>query len=410
MAKRVYLHIGAPKSGTTYLQSILWRSREALRSGGVLFPGEHRQFHTHAALDLQGLRFKGYADPAVPGAWQRLADEAAAWDGTVIVSQELLSPARPAQIDRALESLAPAEVHIVVTARDLARQVPAAWQEDLKNRNALEFGEFLAHLREPDGSHPLARGFWRMQDAVDVLARWARDIPPERVHLITIPQQRDPGILWTRFCEVTGLDADACEVSGATVNGSLGAGEANLLRRLNLALGAELPWPQYNSLVTGVIGIDVLAARNGTRIRLPGQDHAWIAERAAVMIDGLRAAGYHVVGDLDELVPEAAAAEPAAASDAEMLDAALDCLVALLTRLQDARADADALRRERADLSARLGDVTADRDRLHAEVTELREILAKSATKLFVRRLSERHRSVMRARIIYWNIVERLRR
>lgn len=412
MATRVYLHVGAPKSGTTYVQSILWANREMLRADGVLYPGEHYRSHTHAALDLQGRRFMGHEDPLVPGAWQRMADQATAWDGTVVVSQELLSPARPEHVERALASLAPAEVHIVFTARDLARQVPAAWQEDLKNQRVLRFDEFVAGLRT--GGHPSGPAFWRMQDAAGVLARWAKGIPPERVHLITIPRRRAPDTLWTRFCAVTGLDPGRYDTSAAAVNSSLGIGEANLLRRLNLALGDRLRWPDYNDLVTGLVGIDVLASRPvHRRIALTGTDRAWIAGKAAAMVEELRAAGYGVVGDLDDLIPAADTAQRDAPDDpddpdeAEMLGAAMDCMVSLLTRLQADRDEFDRVGRE---LRAGLDAASAERDRLRAEAEELRTVLAKPAAKLFVRRLSEKHRSVMRVRIIYWNVVEALRR
>jgi hypothetical protein len=419
MATRIYLHVGAPKSGTTYLQSILWNNRAELRERGVLYPGGHPLSHTHAALDLQNQRFDGYEDPAIPGAWKRLADEVASFDGVAIVSQELFSPALPEQIEHALDSLGTAEIHLVYTARDLARQVPAAWQEDLKNRSSLAFGEFVAGLRaSPEEVHPLVRGFWRMQDAADVLGRWARGVPADRVHLVTIPRRHDPGVLWTRFCEAAGLDPGAYDTADAAVNGSLGVTEANLLRRLNLALGDELSWPHYNRFVTGLLGIDVLAARQGTaRIALPAPDRAWIRERAIAMLDELRAAGYDVVGDLDELVPAAEGGPVAEACDAGMLEAALHGMVALLSRLGREREELDRLEREHGVLRAeagflreRLEIVQAERDRVHAEAEELHAMLAKPATKLFVRRLSEKHRSVMRARIIYWNIVEWLRR
>ena len=39
MARRVFLHIGTPKSGTTYLQSLWWQHRDALAERGLLLPG-----------------------------------------------------------------------------------------------------------------------------------------------------------------------------------------------------------------------------------------------------------------------------------------------------------------------------------------------------------------------------------
>jgi hypothetical protein len=37
-AQRVVIHVGTPKSGTTYLQDTMWESRAALLDAGVLYP------------------------------------------------------------------------------------------------------------------------------------------------------------------------------------------------------------------------------------------------------------------------------------------------------------------------------------------------------------------------------------
>jgi hypothetical protein len=71
--------------------------------------------------------------------------------------------------------LGDAEVHIVVTSRDLARQILAEWQEHLKHRSVLSFPEFVRDLRadpergpfSPNGYH-----FWHIQDLCDVVTRW----------------------------------------------------------------------------------------------------------------------------------------------------------------------------------------------------------------------------------------------
>ena len=63
--QRVFLHIGAPKTGTTFLQDVLVRNKAALRANGVLYPGRNGT-HVMAALDLRNLEFKGhrYAEAA----------------------------------------------------------------------------------------------------------------------------------------------------------------------------------------------------------------------------------------------------------------------------------------------------------------------------------------------------------
>ena len=41
------------------------------------------------------------------------------------------------------------EVHLVLSVRDLVRQIPAEWQENVKHRSTITYEEFLAQLRDP---------------------------------------------------------------------------------------------------------------------------------------------------------------------------------------------------------------------------------------------------------------------
>jgi hypothetical protein len=181
-APKVYLHIGPPKTGTTYLQDVLWRNRELLRRRGVIFPGESPATHFHAALDLRGIRFCGYDNPQVPGAWPRLVEQIhGAGTPRVVISHEVLSGADATEIARVGRDLADTEIHVICGVRDLARQLPAVWQESLKNRRTREFEPFIGAALKVHERRELPRGFWRGQDTVAVLARWSAITEPERV-------------------------------------------------------------------------------------------------------------------------------------------------------------------------------------------------------------------------------------
>ena len=57
MSRVVHLHIGAPKTGTTYLQDRLMLNSAQLARHGVVIPSQNRfvdtdVFHFRAALDL----------------------------------------------------------------------------------------------------------------------------------------------------------------------------------------------------------------------------------------------------------------------------------------------------------------------------------------------------------------------
>ena len=104
VTRRVLLHVGAPKTGTSFVQDILFTNRDALRERGILYPADRHDAHFLAALDLMELPWGGLEHEAV-GAWDRLAAEVRDWPGTAIISHEILGTASRVQVARALESL-----------------------------------------------------------------------------------------------------------------------------------------------------------------------------------------------------------------------------------------------------------------------------------------------------------------
>ncbi len=92
MSKRVLLHVGTPKTGTSYLQDVLFRNRRTLAAAGILYPADRFDAHFLAALDLMRLPWGGLEDEAI-GAWDRLAAQVRGLDGTAIISHEILATA-----------------------------------------------------------------------------------------------------------------------------------------------------------------------------------------------------------------------------------------------------------------------------------------------------------------------------
>ena len=198
MTRRVLLHVGAPKTGTSFVQDILFTNRDALRERGILYAADRHDAHFLAALDLMELPWGGLEHEAV-GAWDRLAAEVREWQGTAIISHEILGTASRVQVARALESLGSpdTEVHLVFSARDLVRQIPAEWQENVKHRRTKTYARFLENLRDPERSAEVAQWFWGVQEVPDVLDRWGESLPRERVHLVTVPPpgfEPDPAV------------------------------------------------------------------------------------------------------------------------------------------------------------------------------------------------------------------------
>ncbi len=346
---QVYLHIGAAKTGTTYLQGMLWQHRDQLARTGVHYAAEVPGEHFLAALDLRDVPFAGARRPQAAGVWPRVAERARSLTGTVVISHEVFAPAPAEVAARAIADLDPAEVHVVMTARDLVRQVTADWQERIKHGSQLSFAQFVDTVLDPDKarrarakSKRLPR-FWETQDAADVLRRWGSTLPPERVHLVTVPPPGAPrDLLWQRFATALGIDPAAYDTEAAgRENTSLGLPETELLRRVNVALDGRLPMPAYGRIAKDRLAHKLLAARTGSpRLVLPDDIRSLVADQATDMVATLRARGYDVVGDLDDLLP--AAAGPGDAdldgADADAVAAAgVDAVAGLLLELADER-------------------------------------------------------------------------
>jgi hypothetical protein len=297
----VFFHIGGHKTGTTYLQNVLWRNRAQLRSDGMLYPGWNKVSHIWANFDVRKTSWDENTAPQIDGSWGRLVQEIREWHGPAIISQEAFSLLKSAQIRRALQDLDFADVQVVFTARDMARQLPAVWQEWVKNQSTLTFAEFLAAVRKPTDE---ASRLMDLHDVPAILDRWSKHVPAERVHLITVPPAGSlPSLLWQRFAMVLGLEPDRYELDIDDINPSLGAAEVAVLRRINVELAGQMSLTDYNRVVKFGLA-PAMAKRPSARIALPDEAFKWAVEWARQATEKLARAGYQVVGDFADLIPE----------------------------------------------------------------------------------------------------------
>lgn len=334
---RVFLHIGAPKTGTTYLQHVLFKNREALAAAGTLYPYTEVAQSFRSAHDFCGSRWFGHGPDQFRGEWDLLVRRVREWGGpTVIISSELLASASPERIQKGLATLDQLEVHVVFTARDLARQLVSDWQEQIKHKHTVTLETFVDDLVElgMDAPKPFGRLFWGMHDAAYVLKHWAAFVPVERIHVLTAPPAgARSDVLWRRFCSTTGLDPDAYSTRIRRTNPSMGIAETELVRRLNLGVG-KLQSSSYDALVRMFLADKIL--RGGSpRLSLPPKHRVWAEQRSHTLIAELTAAGYRVEGNLRDLLPtqpEEPYVSPTELTDGDLGPAAIKAATALLNQ------------------------------------------------------------------------------
>lgn len=358
---RIFLHIGAMKTGTTYLQQVMIQNKDALAAHGHLFPGEAWADQVRAAHDVVGHHRERGVRQRAAGAWDAITAEMLGWDGAAsVLSVEFLSFAGPRVAQRVAESLAGAEVHVVLTVRDTAEVLPGLWQTHCANGGTASWPGFARSARFGAGMGPLsqplgqgARLFRRALDVPRMLDVWAPVVPAERLHVVTVPRPGAPReLLWERFAGVVGIDPAVATRPAAGHNPSLGYASADLMRRLNSELG-RLPRHRYNPTLKHYLAEQVLAERRGleARAELDAAAEEFTTRWNRRVRTTLEASTAQLVGDLEDLPvtePETPAGSIVDPAREELLDAAEHAAEGL-ERL---------LRRRKRRLERRGGDVS----------------------------------------------------
>lgn len=345
MAQRVFFHVGTLKTGTTYLQQVMWTNRVAMREAGTLFAGRHYRDRVWAARTVRGRKNRKVR---AASAWDRIVAQVQRFDGDVIISHEFFGGASAEQAAAAMAALAPAEVHVVVTTRDLVGILPALWQERVKFGYTERFADFDSQsVGVGDGGN----FSWRTIDAADVLRRWGAGLPSERVHVVTMPPPGSPrDLLWRRFAEACGFDPAIASADLPSVNESMGVAEAELLRRVNTGLHEPLRRPPEPARwVRGYLGLGILARRDGEKLLVTPERAAALRERSIAIADEIRRAGYHVVGDLDDIVgplEPPTSRQPEEVEDSELLAVAIDVINTMLADHRELSRENSALKRD----------------------------------------------------------------
>ncbi|WP_408898725.1 hypothetical protein ACJ5H2_06360 [Nocardioides sp. R1-1] len=344
MARRVFVHIGLPKTATTYLQTIVWSSRDQLRADGMLLPGLGRFDHLWSSRIVR-------EDPRLPKAseehrtaWERLRAEIAAYDGDALVTHEFFAAASAEQATRMAEQLAPAEVHVVITARDLLGLFTASWQESLKNRGTTPMADYSREVSDD----PREVWNWRTLDLHLVLQRWSEAVPHERIHVLPLDTSAPRDEIWHRFAGLLGLSADAYDLSSSFPNESMGVVEAEVLRRVNEHLVAHKALGSARDrgmFIRTFLADERLVPRRGDRFWPQPDRIEECRERNAAALAYLRTHPVDVVGDLDRLeIPAELAPRrtPDTVTDAEVAAVASELVATMLADVRDLRVGAAA--------------------------------------------------------------------
>jgi hypothetical protein len=333
---RVFVHIGLPKTATSYLQTIVWSNRDALRARGVVVPGAERRDHLWASRTVREEQSQDRAPERHRTAWDRIRAELSSSSGTGLVSHEFFAAASAGQATAMVEALGPAEVHVVVTAREPLGLFTASWQESLKNGSTTPMPEYARRVSKSSS----AIWNWHTLDLRLVLERWSQAVPPERTHVLVLDPEAPRDDVWHRFAGVLGFAPEGIELSDSFPNTSMGVAEAETLRRVNERLTGFRNAFDRGVYIRTYLGDERLVPRGGERFWPEPDQVEDCRRRGEEAVEHLKSAPYDVVGDLEHLrVPQDLEPRRSTQSvtDEEVAAVAVDLVATMLGDVRDLR-------------------------------------------------------------------------
>lgn len=295
------IHIGAPKCGSTALQSAFYQNRDALQSEGVTYIGESSHWISAAkAVAEVSDRISGKNPPI--SEWERLVKEVnAVTSGTALISSEWFSAASEASVQRIVRDLDANRLHAVLVIRPLTSTLPSAWQQGLKLGGKQALSEWLdTVLIHPED--PRSKRVWSKHRYDQIAERWITALGRERVTVV-VADESDPTYIFMALSQILGLRQGSLSAPPKRTNPSLSAFEADALAELNkiyFERGGTLY--AYRSGVLRTFDGYVNSLRSGSAQRStisPAQLPAVQALNTSIAT-GIREAGCRVLGDLDQ--------------------------------------------------------------------------------------------------------------
>lgn len=231
---RVLIHIGAHKTGTTYLQQVLARLRPALRSRGVVFPEKWSD-----SVDQPGHRglYDALNAERIDAARRDIAELLADGAERIVISAEDLGYLSESSVATLRAMFGEESVSIVYYCRRWSGLLPSVWQERVKHGATETLPQFVSAALASASQLSFV-------DFDRVLARWRQAFGRDAIHLVSydavIGSNSDIAahFVHTFLPEVGAALGGVADILGTQPNRSMTPLEVEAVRALNALHGA----------------------------------------------------------------------------------------------------------------------------------------------------------------------------
>lgn len=218
--KKLILHIGPQKTGTTYIQKCLLDHRTDLEASQTYYPDLFFSYYGHHDLSTY------YTFNAEVAGFKDSLARLKRTEGNVILSSENLSNAAIESVARMKEDLAVENIIVLYYLRRPTNRLTSLWHELVKHGNCFSFPEFAMQQL----THPLAS---RALNPLITLDIYAGAFGKDRLRLVDYDQAAAERSLLKTFFAASGLPPLVPDRDGE-LNRMLDLAEVEVIRALNI--------------------------------------------------------------------------------------------------------------------------------------------------------------------------------
>jgi len=304
--KKLIIHPGFHKTGTTALQQALSEVRDELSANGFNYPKIAGDAHHRAAWSIiektWGWKKRGGRFMA-PIEWQKLDRKLRSSKATAVISSEFFSQASNEQLANLARKVKSADVEVIFTWRPLPFMLASSYQQFLKYGLKLSYLEWLDSIFDSSGKAKHTPSFWQRNMHGEVITRWTEVFGADNVSLIAVDES-DPTFLYNSFSDLAGMPAGIIRVPiRKEMNRSLTFNESSLLLEINRNYPKDLDWDSYEIFIRkgnikALTGSSIYESSD-EKILTPDWAIAKAAELNANSVAQIKSLGVKIVGDID---------------------------------------------------------------------------------------------------------------
>ncbi|MCX6402596.1 MAG: hypothetical protein NT032_01435 [Actinobacteria bacterium] len=261
MAKRLVIHAGFLKTGTTALQASMNLKQYALLKQGVFYPRvvdprvAVEADHHFAALALigkpEGWRAEESENDFEPiETWNDLRNQLNGYKGTSIFSSEMLCELLVPQIQKVKDETKALEKDVIFTIRPLVKILPSAYQQKIKfGQIKVSYETWLEQVFDPKRESSASNQFWLRHDYPAVLQRWIDVFTNEHVGLV-VADENNRDFIFETFNQLLKLEKGTLrQFKNVGTNRSLTMDEGALLKEINRLYRRDRDWTDYKIFI-----------------------------------------------------------------------------------------------------------------------------------------------------------------